>query len=266
MAFGGNKGEEFHYSRKDIEKDIFSSLSDRFFRRSYRMHRKSFYSLHGILEPFLKQHFFPKQGGSRCPESNPYLISTKMRLSIALRTFAGGSPLDIMVSHGVSFTSIFTSLWGVIDCVNKCSDLAFHFPTHAEQREIAKGFFKKSGAKFNCVVGAIDGILIWTLKPTLQQSRQWKCGESYFKCSRKDKFGMNMQAICDHDLKFRWVEIRWPGSSSDFMAWCTSSLCTALEKNERTKIMLPGMTLIGDNAYVKTHTMAVPLKGERGGI
>ena len=63
MAFGGNKGKEFHYSRKDLEKDIFSSLSDRFFRRSYRMHRKSFYSLHGILEPYLKQHFFPKHRG-----------------------------------------------------------------------------------------------------------------------------------------------------------------------------------------------------------
>ena len=49
MAFGGNKGEELHFCRKDI----FSSLSGRYFRRSYRMHRGSFYRLHSILEPHL---------------------------------------------------------------------------------------------------------------------------------------------------------------------------------------------------------------------
>ena len=53
MAFGGNKGEELHFSQKDIEKDIFLSLSGRYFRCSYRMHRESFYRLHGILEPHL---------------------------------------------------------------------------------------------------------------------------------------------------------------------------------------------------------------------
>ena len=229
------------------------------------MHKQSFYRLHALLEPYLNAHFFPKQGGKRCPKTNPYLIDTKLRLSIALRVFAGGSPLDIMVSHGVSFTSIFTSLWGVMACVNKCPDLAFHFPTHEEQREIAEEFRKKSGADFDCIIGAIDGLLIWTLKPTLKLCRMMQCGEAQFKCSRKDKFGLNMQAICDHELKFRWVEIKWPGCSSDFMAWCTSSLCHQMENNHVTNILLEGMSLAGDNAYVKTMTMSVPLKGERQG-
>ena len=52
-----------------------------------------------------------------------------MRLSIAIRIFVGGDPLDILQTHGVSLKSVYTSLWGVIDCVNKCDKLEFHIPT-----------------------------------------------------------------------------------------------------------------------------------------
>ena len=55
-----------------------------------------------------------------------------MRLSIAIRFFVGGDPLDILQTHGVSLKSVYTSLWGVIDCVNKCDKLEFHFPTLEE--------------------------------------------------------------------------------------------------------------------------------------
>ena len=98
-----------------------------------------------------------------------------MRLSIAIRFFAGGDPLDILQTHGVSLKSVYTSLWGVIDCVNKCEELQFHFPTLEEQPEIAQGFMKKCGAKFPNVIGAIDGILIWIMKPTKAECKKKGC-------------------------------------------------------------------------------------------
>ena len=74
-----------------------------------------------------------------------------------------------------------------------------------------------------------------------------------------------MQAICDDKLRFVWVDINWPGCSSDFIAWCTSALCQKLENNPVTKTIIDGMTLVGDNAYVKTRHMAVPMKGVTDG-
>lgn len=74
-----------------------------------------------------------------------------------------------------------------------------------------------------------------------------------------------MQAICDHDLNFEWVEIKWPGATSDYMAWICCWLCKILEDNIVTKILLDGFTIVGDNAYVKKKYMAVPLKGTRCG-
>ena len=259
----GNKTSEIPRERKDLEVDIFRPLGKYMFRRAYRMNKQSFYKLHDILKPRLDTIFFPKNGGKRDPMRSAYLISTKVRLSIAIRYFSGGSPYDIMLTHGVSFKFIFVSIWGVVDAVNSTKELEFSFPDHQQQRNIASGFYKMSGANFSNVIGAIDGILIWMMKPSLKWCRKSKCGEAQYKCFRKDKFGMNMQAICDHKLRFLWIDIQWPGSTSDYLAWVTSSLCHDLDNNDTTNILLNGMTIVGNNAYVKKHYMSVPLKGQQ---
>ena len=254
-----------HRVRKDLEKDIFNQLGDYYFPRAYRMDKETFYNLHTILEPFLESHFFPREGGNRDIYSNPYLIKTEVRLSIALRYFAGASPYDLVVTHGVSMTSIFFSIWGVVDSVNKCTQLDIIFPDYEGQQGIANGFRKRSGADFGTVIGAIDGILIWILKPLFSECLLANCGEASFNCSRKDKYGLNMQAICDDELRFIFIDMCWPGSTADYIAWVTSCLCLDIELSLSS--VLPkikrGLTLIGDNAYVKTEYMAVPIKGAK---
>lgn len=263
--FGGNKGKELPRERKDLKKDIINPLGKYYFRRAYRMDVSSFFKLHSLLEQDLIDHYFPYGGGKRDPKQCKYTISTDIRLSIAIRYFAGACPYDLMVSHGVSFTSVYTSVWGVVDAVNKCNKLKFEFPNHDEQRSIANGFQKMSGAGFNQVVGAIDGLLIWILKPSACECKKLKvAGNATFRCHRKDKYGMNLQAICDHRLKFIWADIQWPGATSDYMAWVTSDLHHDMEDSS-TNILLPGMTIIGDNAYVKKPYMAVPFKGRQDG-
>jgi hypothetical protein len=61
-----------------------------------------------------------------------------MRLSVALRYFAGGSVYDISVVYGISHLEVFYSVWRVVDAVNKTNELAFSYPTcHDKQRQIA---------------------------------------------------------------------------------------------------------------------------------
>jgi hypothetical protein len=69
--------------------------------------------------------------------------------------------------------------------------------------------------------------------------------------------------ICDHNLKFMWIKMKWPAATSDYMAWVTSSLAINLENNV-VKLIEGGM-LVGDCAYVKKSYMATPLKGFLGG-
>ena len=113
--------------RKDLEKDIFEPYGDYFICRAYRMSRDSFYVLHDILKPYLFEHFFPKGGGKRDPKTDKYLIKTEMRLAIALRYFAGGSPLDIMLIHGVSFSSVFHQFGVLLIVSTNVKSLSYNF-------------------------------------------------------------------------------------------------------------------------------------------
>jgi len=84
------------------------------FSRAYRMDVDDFYSLHDLLKDDLEDSFY---GSKRVKQSN-FFIPTTIRLSIALRFFAGGDPLDIMINHGVCKPSVYRSVWGVVDCIN----------------------------------------------------------------------------------------------------------------------------------------------------
>jgi hypothetical protein len=57
-------------------------------------------------------------------------------------------------------------VWGVADVINNTPELDFHFPSKEQQQEIAASFCAQSGAGFDNVVGAIDGLVICTIMPT----------------------------------------------------------------------------------------------------
>ena len=163
--------------RKRVEfETIESGLSNLLFRRIYRMNKISFQQLYTTLQPELDAVFFPKGGGERGMNSQ-YNICTKLRLSMAIRFFSGACPYDIMLVHGVSLTSVYASVWGVVDAINMRKELGYCFPNHEQQREIAAGFHMRSGAGFDKVVGAIDGLVICTLMPSLSECNALKCGQ-----------------------------------------------------------------------------------------
>ncbi len=114
---------------------------------------------------------------------------------------------DIMLVHGVSMQSIYDSVWGVVDVINNTPELDFHFPSKVQHQEITAVFCAWSGAGFNNVVGGIDGLVICTAMPTLSEHETMNCGQMSFWCHHKDKYGLNLQAICDHNLKFRWIKM-----------------------------------------------------------
>jgi hypothetical protein len=71
-----------------------------------------------------------------------------------------------------------------------------------------------------------------------------------------------MQAVCDANRKFLYVEIQHPGSTSDYLAFATSGL---MRKLETPGFLAPELAIFGDNAYVNTPYMASPFKGVSSG-
>lgn len=110
-------------------------------------------------------------------------------------------------------STISQSIWGVVDVINKTDQLSFNeggapFPSLEEQDEIAKDFFGVSSPGFDNVIGAIDGMLVWIVMPDKKTCRELNTGQITYHCGRKDKYGVNLLAICDQKKRFRWADIR----------------------------------------------------------
>jgi hypothetical protein len=190
-------------------------------RKAWRMTIESFNVLHETLQPKLEQEFkLNERARGQYPNGE---IPTKLRLSAALRFFAGSSIYDIMVTHGIGKQTVYNSVYGVVNVVNEEPTLGFNansaeFPSHGEQKEIASGFGQKSGAGFDKIVLAVDGMLVWTTEPLKADCDYLEIGQMLFHCYRKDKYGWLLMAGCDHQTRFRWSDIRHPSSTSDYLA------------------------------------------------
>lgn len=177
--------------------------------------------------------------------------------------FAGGSTYDIMTTYGISHTDTINSYWYAVDAVNKHPRFAILYPDdHDKQRAIAAGFSEVSSAGFGCCSGAIDGILIWTHKPSAKDCINVGCSPGEFHCSRKKKHGLNCQAVCDVRGRFLDISILCPGSTSDCLAFEGMSLFHRLKQG----ILAPDLCLFGDNhAYLNSAFMATPYAATSGG-
>ena len=121
-------------------------------------------------------------------------ITTESHLACALCYFAGGSYLDITVSHGVGKTDLYCSIWAVIHATNVCTMLQFNFLTTN-----ANPFPMNSltEAKLDLVIACIDGMLVWTEKPSKKECKEVGVDDGKFYCGQKGKCGLNLQAVCD---------------------------------------------------------------------
>jgi hypothetical protein len=109
-------------TRRDVS-SMFRELGPAYARRAYRMDTESFWVLHRMLRPYLKGRLRPPTSSRKKHRNGAKngIIPSTLRLSIALRYFAGGSSYDICLAHGVSHSEVFKSVWLVVDAVNQCN-------------------------------------------------------------------------------------------------------------------------------------------------
>ena len=87
-------------------------------------------------------------------------------------------------------------VWLIINSMNSCNNFAISYPESLEeQKEIVMCFMNASTPGISNCMGAINDILMWTLKPSLKDSTESGIGQKKFLCSRKNKFGLNCQAV-----------------------------------------------------------------------
>jgi hypothetical protein len=278
---GSRRGKQTRHRERRTVEQIYQCLGDIYFRRAYRMSWRSFWILHdklcGPIEEAVveaakirkeaRRKEKRKRGVGISNRLNPTpppppngTISTSVRLACALRYYAGGSVYDIMSSYGISHTEVFESVWYVVDAVNASFNI--NYPrNHDEQKKIAAEFKAVSAVEFDVCAGAIDGILIWILKPPLEDAEAVGVDQMKFMCGRKHKYGLNCQAVCDVRGRFLDMSIICGGASSDLVAFEGSDLKKLLDDG----ILAHNLCLFGDNAYINSQYMVTPYPNTSGG-
>ena len=179
-----------HDQRTVIE--VYNCLGPRYFHHAYRMTFDSFY----VFMPFFPLILWPrlknnvnecKKVGRRAggnyvlPPMRNGPISSSVRLACTIRYFAGGSSNDIVVMFGISYEAILVNVWIIVEAINNTLDFQITYPKSLDaQRKIAAGFEKASTPKINNCAGAIDGFLIWILKPSTSEVKEFSIGQKKF--------------------------------------------------------------------------------------
>ena len=235
--------------RMDWDKD-FQSRTNEMCERALRMSMESFSTLVEILHPALVRDVI--KGNSRGG-----IIEPRVRLLIFLRMVAGASYLDLHFITGASRTTIYNIFQQVEDAINRSTDPRIdniRFPlTEEECKRHAKAFqhISVGDAIVNCV-SVLDGFLMKITTPSKKQVGNQK---SYFS-GHYACYGLNVQAACDAECRFTYLEVVGPGVLPDREAYKLSALAELVEN------LPPGYVVIGDPAYTPTEHMIPIFFGE----
>ena len=245
---GGNR----HRSRGHLEADLDNNLTDAEFTRMFRLNRQCFNDLLAKITVVM-----PERNEAKAIASSGSAITNKIKLAITLRWLAGASYLDLMWGFKVSSSSIFNEdgiLWPTLEAINKVEPLKF--PTNVEELEnIAAEFAHSSHGVFEHIVGAIDGLIIKTRKPTIHE-----CSNPTAYMNRKGTYGVLCLGVSDINGKFLSFSCNWSGSTHDSFAYGTTSLFKKFEEDPSFEIP-ERFHLIGDEAFTNTNRMLVPWSG-----
>ena len=241
------RDEERNFTRLNWYQEV-EFLKPNEFKRAYRMSLPAFNSLLYMLywDIFTEPKFVPC---SKMP------VIPELRLAITLRYLAGANIHDLWLRFGVSVTEVYKSIWMTVDAIN----LRLHYKTNfcdpCTLADLESGFAAKSTRQLlrGCV-GAIDGLQVKIRSPSKKKDNI-DDPKSFF--CRKGFSSVNVQATCDSARRFIDFDIRWPGSTSDTIAWMTTGVYKAVFNRELPEPYF----FVGDAAYPCSERMLTPVPG-----
>ena len=178
------------------------------FQSRYHMSEPSFNKLVNILRSDISVDVNQSMRSS----SGNGPITPEMIVGAGLRFLGGELHKSIADVYRINVRSSNTIVDKFLDAVEKSSALAIKIPTTTDElKKSADDWNELSGAFgiYYGVVGAIDGWLACIEKPTISNATDYFSGH-YYQC-----FGLNIQAVCDSNLRFIYFCVAAPGRAND---------------------------------------------------
>jgi DDE superfamily endonuclease len=233
--------------RNRVSWDLFSSnLSDKHFRRMFRMSLQAFSLLCSRIEEkiseeaFHSEEFLLKNGGEE-------LILGEVKVTIMVRMLAGGSYLDLVPLFDLCKSHLYNVFSDFLSWIRQ----TLEFPLVRWIRERnwqqlikrANEFAEKSEGIFYGPFAANDGLACRIRCPSESEvldPRNYYC--------RKGFYALNVQAMCDKRKYFLWAYPSNKGSTHDSAAFQASRLYKLL-KEVSSELQACGLFVDGDSAY-----------------
>ena len=254
--------KKHHYRiRISWQDELQNMLLENSFETTTRMPSvAAFYDLVELLRPGLTSK-------NRKYVSSVRNIEVEFKVYLTLRILAGGDPLDIHKTIGISKYSVYRHFQETLHLINNIEALSIDLPAGEYLVDIKKGFAKLSGDRefedsttrptpMKGCVGALDGYLALMNTPICDGSSDYYFSGHYF------HHGLNVQAMCDHQCKFTYFNVVAPGKCPDSVAMqqCTDlqqwldSLPTGSNDNDC-------FFILADAAYTCNRKVLTPFKG-----
>ncbi|KAJ8938175.1 hypothetical protein NQ314_011583 [Rhamnusium bicolor] len=220
--------------------------SDEQFVKLYRLPKPLVQELIDNLDPYL---IFPTRVSA---------LNITRKVLCALRFFASESyQWDIAkhMNHAISQTSVSKTIQEVIGALNRPElvNRYVHLPRNmAELVQLREKFYRRH--KFPGIIGCVDCTHVAIYPPQVDEEVAY--------VNRKGYHSINVQLICDLDLRILNVGTRYPGSSHDSYIWNNSALhhIQNLHRNGHTSF-----AFLGDSGYALRPWMLTPVANAQPG-
>jgi hypothetical protein len=282
MNKDGASNRQYRHRKRWSEFEV--KLTDRQFRRYFRMSKECFHLLAERIETNVGEETFKSESylddlmHSKSPKdiavikmmkahegSTGGFISGEVKLALTLRILAGGSYLDLALLYEMSSSSAYRIFhdvvqnWILDDRLVKINGTDY-LNDEDRLQKVALEFSRSSGGIFNGCIGAIDGWIVKIRKPSIKDNVSDT--SSFF--SRKGFFGLNVVAIVDKKKRVLYRVIASRGAEHDSTAFKSSKLYGLL-MNKWQWLKEKGFYFIGDSAYSLKSFILTPFDGVRHG-
>lgn len=240
------------YKRINLQEHFNMCHKTNTFTRRYHMTPSSFY----ILVSILKKDININPTKSMCSTSGNDPITPRMVVAMGLRYMGGKKITSLTDIFGVSFPSdermVSLFLNAVDSSTHESLSIDLLPKKDMEANRIAMGWQQRSSAEyiFFGMLGAIDGWLCTTEKPYDIP------GPSDYFSGHYQRFGFNVQAMCDTNLRITYFSVTGPGGKND---------ARVFRRLSKLRRWLSGLSvqyfIAGDNAYPLMNTLLIPFSG-----
>ena len=157
------------------------------------------------------------------------------------------------IHAGIHQSTVCRIIKQVSSAINEHFELFVSFPDERERDVISKQFIARDN--FPGVYGCLDGTHINVKRPP---SNTVPAPERFY--NRKNRYSINMVAVCDHTYKIRYFSARYPGSVHDARIFNESALKqTLLEQFDPEKPRF----ILGDEAFPCSNVLLTPINRAR---